>query len=186
MIDFFNSFFTSFLTIFQENPIAQSIGFVAVAVNIVAFATSKDKKFLVFMAISSLIWGIHFCLMGLLSAAGVSLFDVIKNIIALKYKRNLKLMLFFLGAYLLIWILTFDSNNLVSLIPIVNSLLSIYFIFYLKEVRLKLGFLLILFFRFSYNYLGHSLWGMMSDTILFFSWIYWIYRILQKKKKLKK
>lgn len=73
---------------FNENPIGQSIGIFALLVNTVAFATSKDKKFLIFMAISSGIWGIHFQMLGLLAGAGISFLDIFKNLLALQYPKN--------------------------------------------------------------------------------------------------
>lgn len=167
---------------FQENPFAQIIGFIAVIVNMIAFLTAKDKKFLIFMAISSWIWGIHFWLMGLFSAMGTSFFDIIKNLVALKYKRNKKIMIWFLIAYLVIWICTFDSVSYFSIIPIINALLSIYFIFYFKRAKLKIWFLFILLLWFIYNFTGHSLGGMLSDGILFISGIVGLFRILRGKK----
>ncbi len=182
------SLLSEFISIFQANPLAQTIGFIAVAVNIVAFATAKDKKFLIFIAISSWIWGIHFWMLGLFSAMGVSFFDVIKNLVALKYKRSKKIMIWFLIAYSIIGIFTFELNNLISLIPIFNALISIYFIFYLKGIKLKIWFIFILALWFVYNFIWHSLGGMLSDIVLFFSGLFGLYRLLKAEKieKLKK
>ncbi|PZM87496.1 MAG: hypothetical protein DLD55_01075 [candidate division SR1 bacterium] len=172
-----------FLEVFQANPWAQTIGFLAVGVNIIAFVTAKDKKFLLFMAISSAIWGLHFYLMGLGTAAGVNFFDVIKNFIALKYKRNLLWISIFLVIYGVIGYFTFDPSNLFSLIPILNAFLSLLFVFYLKGVWLKSGFLLILVLWFVYNFMGQSLGGMTSDVLLFLSGGYGLIRILLQEKK---
>lgn len=174
-----------FIEVFQENPWAQTIGFLAVGVNVIAFITTKDKKFLLFMALSSAIWGLHFYLMGLFTASGVNFFDVIKNLIALKYKRNLFWMSIFLLIYATIGFFTFDPSNLFSLIPILNAFLSLFFVFYLKGVWLKVGFLLILVLWFVYNFMGQSLGGMMSDILLFISGLYGLIRIFLQEKKLR-
>lgn len=172
-----------FLLYFQENPIAQSIGFIALFINIIAFATSKDKRFLIFMALSSFFWWIHFFYMWLSSAAYINLFDVGKNLIAIKYKKNTKFIIFFVISYLLIWIFTFEVGNMYSIIPIINSLLSIYFIFYLKWMKLKIWFLFILVLWFIYNIIWHSIWGMISDIVLFISSLFWMYKILKENKE---
>ncbi len=174
-----------FIEVFQENPCAQTIGFLAVGVNVIAFITTKDKKFLLFMALSSAIWGLHFYLMGLFTASGVNFFDVIKNLIALKYKRNLFWMSIFLLIYATIGFFTFDPSNLFSLLPILNAFLSLFFVFYLKGVWLKVGFLLILVLWFVYNIMGQSLGGMMSDILLFISGVYGLIRIFLQEKKLR-
>lgn len=167
-----------FLQVFQVNPWAQTIGFLAVGVSIFAFITTKDKKFILFTAMSSAIWGLHFYLMGLRTAAGVNFFDVIKNLIALKYKRNLLWISIFLTIYALIGYFSFDPSNLFSLIPILNAFLSLLFVFYLKGLWLKSGFLLILVLWFVYNFMGQSLGGMMSDVLLFLSGLYGLWRML--------
>lgn len=179
----FSQIFANFLTIFQENPTAQVIGFLAAFINFFAFATAKDKKFLIFMAISSFVWGVHFYLMGLFSAAFISFFDIVKNIIALKYKNNHYLSVFFLIVYVIIGIFTFEAGNYFSLLPIINSLLSIIFIFYFSGAKLKIGFLLILTIWFIYNFFGNSLGGMLSDIVLFIAGLYGLYKILQENKK---
>lgn len=179
----FLQIFENFIKIFQENPMAQAIGFLAAFINIFAFATAKDKKFLIFMAVSSFVWGVHFYLMGLFSAAFISFFDIFKNIVALKHKNNHYLSGFFLIAYIIIGIFTFEEGNYFSILPIINSLLSIIFIFYFSGARLKIGFLFILTIWFIYNFFGHSLGGILSDIALFIAGLYGLYRILQKKKK---
>lgn len=172
-----------FVTYFMQNPIGQTIGFIALFVNIFAFITSKDQKFLIFMAISSAIWGIHFLYLWLLSAAFISFFDILKNIIALKYKKNTYIFWFLIISYTIIGIFTFQNENIFSIIPIINSILSVIFIYYLEWIRLKIGFLCILCFWLIYNFFGNSLGGMMSDIILIVSSFIGMYNVLKERRK---
>lgn len=175
--------FKNILEIFNQNSVAQTIGFLAVLVNIIAFVTAKDRIFLIFMAISSFVWGVHFWYLGLFSAAFVSFFDILKNIIALKYKRNIFISWFLIISYLIIWFFTFNLENIFSVIPILNAILSVIFINYLSWLKLKIWFLFILIFWFIYNYFWNSLGWMLSDAILFISGIIGILNILKQEKK---
>lgn len=175
-------FLNYIITTFNENPIWQTIWFIALFVNIIAFVTSKDNKFLIYMVISSFIWWLHFYYIDLKVAAYISFFDILKNLLALKYKKNEYIFYFLLISYFLIWFFTFEPNSLISIIPAFNSLLSVFFIYYLKWIKLKIWFLFILALWFIYNFFWNSLWGMLSDTILFVSWIIWIFNILRENK----
>lgn len=172
--------FEKFLEIYNENKIAQIIWFIALFINIIAFVTSKDKIFLIFMAISSFVWWIHFYYLWLFTAAYISFFDILKNIIALKYKKNYYIFSFLIISYLIIWFYTFDFKNIFTIIPTINAILSVFFIYFLKWIKLKLWFLFILILWFTYNFYWNSLGWMFSDFILFISWIIWIINILKK------
>lgn len=166
---------------FNENPIGQSIGIFALLVNTVAFATSKDKKFLIFMAISSGIWGIHFQMLGLLAGAGISFLDIFKNLLALQYPKNPYIFLTLFAIYTVIWYLNFEEGNWISILPSINAILALIFVFYLQRKQLKVWFLFILSLRFIYNRWGNSIGGMISDISLFLSGIYGLFQIKKEK-----
>lgn len=167
--------------LFREHPIPQTIGFFALLVNAIAFATSKDKKFLIFMAISSGIWGVHFAMMGMVAGAGVSFLDIFKNLLALKYPKHQAIFWGLLLLYLCIGFLTFEGGNWMSVIPSINAILALIFVFYLQGKALKVWFLLVLVLRFYYNRAGGSLWGMISDISLFCSGLYGLWKLVKGK-----
>lgn len=177
--------FASIVAYLQEsfllNPRWQGIGLLALGINALAFATSKDKKFLLLMAISSAIWWVHFQLLWLFAAAGTSFLDIIKNLLALKYPKNQLIFLLLLVGYAIIGYFTFHEMELFSLLPSINAILALIFVFYLKGKRLKIWFLFILILRFCYNRRGNSIGGMISDITLFFSWIYGLRQLHAKK-----
>lgn len=166
----------------MQDPISQSIWLLALGFTIVAFTSKKDNIFLLFMIMASFLWWIHFMLLSLLPASFINFFDTIKNYLAYKYKQNKKFFIFLIISYLFIGFLTIDFDDYFSFIPIFNSILSVFFIFYFKWIKLKLWFILIVSMWFIYNYFWNSIAGMISDIILFVSWWIWIYKIYKSKK----
>lgn len=163
--------------IFYSNPIAQTIGFIALILNALSFISTKDRNFLLFMAISSGVRGIHFFLMGLIPAMVVAFLDIGKNLIALKYPKHHYFFRWLMIIYTIAGTLTFDSENLISLLPAFNALLTIIFIFYLRGKWLKIGFLFILILFFSYNYYVKSLWGIISWGLRLMSAVYGLWKL---------
>lgn len=180
-MDIILEFFSSLLVIFQTNPLAQAIGFLAFFVSAYNFLFCKDKKFIIVTAIASLVWGLHFLSLGLISAGLVNMFDVGKNLISLKYERNIKWVLWITLVYIVIGILSYDG--LLSVIPTLTGILSTYLVFYVRGVYLNLGFLGIIWLWVIYNYLNTSIGWVMTDVFLFFFWISGILRIIKENKQ---
>ena len=168
----------------MDNPVSQSIWLMALLLTIVAFVSKKDNIFLIFMILASFLWWIHFMLLSLLPAAFINFFDTFKNYLAYKYKQNKNFFIFLLISYIVIGFLTVDLNNYLSFIPIFNSILSVFLIFYFKWIKLKIWFIFIVSMWFIYNYFWNSIAWMLSDIILFVSWWLWVYKIYKSKKRL--
>ena len=172
------------IKIFCEDTWWQTIGLLALWINIIGFLTKNDKKFLIFMMISSLFWWIHFQMLWLLAASYTNFFDILKNFLALKYKKNKIIPTILIFIYLIIWIYTY-THNLISLIPIINSIASVTLIFYCQWIVLRIWFLCILWLWVSYNLVWHSIGWFASDIILFIAWVIGIMRILHCKNNKK-
>ncbi len=168
----------------MDNPVSQSIWLMALLLTIVAFVSKKDNIFLIFMILASFLWWIHFMLLSLLPAAFINFFDTFKNYLAYKYKQNKTFFIFLLISYIVIGFLTVDLNNYLSFIPIFNSILSVFLIFYFKWIKLKIWFIFIVSMWFIYNYFWNSIAWMLSDMILFVSGWLWVYKIYKSKKRL--
>lgn len=168
----------------MENPVSQSIWLLALLLTIVAFVSKKDNIFLIFMIMASFLWWIHFTFLSLLPAAFINFFDTFKNYLAYKYKQNKKFFIFLLISYIFIGLFTVDLGNYLSFIPIFNSILSVFLIFYFKGIKLKIGFIFIVSMWFIYNYFWNSIAWMLSDMILFVSGWLWVYKIYNSKKRL--
>lgn len=174
------------VTLFKQDPFAQSMGFFAYIISIYAFWFCKNKKFIKAMAVLSFFWAWHFYLIWAMSAFFVNFIDVFKAWFALKYGNNKKIAGVFLILYS-IWGIFF-YRDIISVLPIVLAIFWLYLTFFVRWIWLNLGYLIIVCFWFIYNIYNWSLWGMASDITLFVTWTYGIITmfLLKDKKELKK
>jgi len=170
---------------FNAHPVWQIIWMIAFFVSIYNFLYCKDRRFVFFTMIASLVWWIHFYSIWLISAWLINLIDVIKNALALKYEKSNKITIAFVLLYLVIWYLAFDWY--LSLIPTINAIASTFLVFYIRWVWLNIWFLFVVWLWWVYNFYGQSIWWLSTDISLFVIWIIWIVKILisEKKEKIK-
>lgn len=186
MIQFLLNLYDTVRELFILNPWWQFIGLIWFIVSVYNFMFCKNKKFIIFTMIASFFWWIHFFLLGLLSAAFINLIDVFKNALALKYEKNKYMTLWFIIIYMIISYFTFTW--LISLIPLATAILSTILVFYVRWVYLNIGFLFVIALWMIYNIIGWSVGWFLTDTTIFISGIFWIYKIIKSdnKKEIKK
>lgn len=114
------------------NPLAQGVGYCAFVIAVYNFLFCKDKKFIIMTAIVSVIFGVHFSLLGLMTAGVINLFDAIKNIIALHYEKNHYRVGALIVVYLIIGLVTYDGA--LSLIPTIAAITSTLLVFYVRGI----------------------------------------------------
>ncbi len=164
--------------------LSQGIGLIALWIQIVGFIEKRDKKFFLFLSLSSFFWAIHYFMMWLLSWSIVNVIDVIKNFFwykQIKWKWLFWLLLFL---YLFIGVSLFDGT-FVGTLPIIASLLSIYAIFYSKWENLRLYYTLIMSIWLLYNILVFSIPWTVTNMLLLWELVYTYYCIHAQKKKYK-
>jgi hypothetical protein len=181
------------IDLFLQNPFWQTIWIIAFFISIYNFLYCRDKKFIIFTAIASLFWGVHFLFIWALTAAYINIFDIFKNISALKRERNKKWMWWFLIVYFFIWLYNFFSFDLetfniwelnyYSLLPTFSALFSTYLVFMTRWIFMKWWFLIVVLAWFIYNIYFGSIGWVMTDIALFIVWIIWIYKDLKSNKK---
>jgi hypothetical protein len=169
------------IDIFKENFYGQLIWLLAFLVSIYNFLFCKDRKFIIFTAIASLIWGIHFYSIWLIAAALVNIIDILKNMLALKYKKSKNIAILFVLFYIIIWFITFKSY--VDIIPTLTAIISTYLVFYVRWIWLNIGFMGVIILWGIYNILWHSIWWLATDITLSITWVIWIIRIIYSEKK---
>ncbi len=178
-----NTFLYTLQEIFFASIVAQIIWLFAFLVSVYNFLFCKDKKFIIVTAIASGVWWLHFMSLGLLSAGVINLFDIIKNILSLKYKRNIYWVSGFSVFYIIIGFFTY-TGELVSIIPTINAIISTYLVFYVRWIWLNIWFLFIIGLWMIYNYIWNSIGGLSTDVFLIgFGVIGIIRQILENKKK---
>ncbi len=166
------------MDVLSTEIIWQAIGFIALFFVFLAFKETDDRKLIIYLAIGSWIWGIHFSIIWLFAAAGISFFDIFKNLIWLKYKKNNYWVWFFIGSYILIGIFTyFHTGVLSSFLPTIASILWAIAVFWFSGIPLRLIMMSTLFVWFVYNFIGGSYAGMISDFTLIWASLYGIYKL---------
>jgi hypothetical protein len=156
----------------------QIIGFIALFFVFLGFKETDDRKLIIYLAIGSGIWWIHFWLLGLIAAAGINFFDIFKNLIGLKYEKNNYWVSFFIVSYIVIWIYSYlQTQVLVSFLPTLASILWAIAVFWFRGVPLRLIMMSTLFIWFIYNIIGGSYAGIASDITLIWASFYGIFKL---------
>jgi len=160
------------------NTIWQIIGFIALFFVFLGFKETNDRKLIIYLAIGSGIWWIHFSFLGLIAAAGINFFDIFKNLIGLRYAKNNYWVSFFVISYIVIGIYSYlQTETLVSLLPTLASILWAIAVFWFRGIPLRLIMMSTLFIWFIYNFIGGSYAGMASDIALIWATLYGIYKL---------
>jgi len=163
---------------FSIEIIGQAIWFIALFFVFLAFKETDDRKLIIYLAIGSWIWGIHFWFIGLFAASAINVFDVFKNLIWLKYKKNNYWVSFFVISYIIIGVLTYHYTwSYISYLPTLASIIWAVAVFLFRWIALRVLLLSTLFIWFSYNFIGLSYAGMVSDIALVFASLYGIYKL---------
>ncbi len=188
-MDIFTDLFFNLIHLFQENPLAQIIGFAGFGMSLLTFLSNNNEKFMIRMTISSFIWAIHFLLLGALSAGFLNAVDVIKNLLAIKYPFNKKisfvivLIYIFIGFYLYIYIDDgTDTEKMINLIPVGASIISTIILFTLKGIWMRIAFTIMLLGWFTYNISNGSIGGALTDCVLFITGVYGMYTMKKTEK----
>ena len=177
---------------FLLHPYAQSIGIIAFFIAIYNFLFCRDRKFIIVTAIMSAFWGVHYIGIGALSAGFINLFDVFKNLAGLKWERNKKWMYFFIFSYIGIGIFTFAhkyfsqglvTKDFIEIIPVLLWVVSTYLVFFVRGLKLKIGFFITIFFWLAYNVISGSIGWATTDIFIFFSSIIGITKDILSDKR---
>jgi hypothetical protein len=178
-----NLIFNEFINAFYKNPLSQSFWIFAYLITLFTFIFLKDKKFILWNLVNSVFWWLHYQFLWLFLASFINYFDVLKNWFALKYERKKWFFYIFIVAYLLIWIFTY--KDIYSLFPTFAVLFSTFLVFFVRWLKLKLWFSLVLLCWLVYNIHAMSIGWILSDTTLFISLIIWVAKDYISEKRLK-
>lgn len=168
LIELINNFKIEFL----ENTLSQTFWLIAYAITFFSFIFLKDKKLIFWNLVNSFFWWLHYQLLWQAIAAFINYFDVLKNLFALKFEKKKQFFYFFFFSYLIIWLITFDE--IYSIFPFLAVLFSSYLVFFVRWIKLKLWFLLVLLLWLIYNISVFSIGWIFSDTTLILALIIWI------------
>ncbi len=162
----------------KVNIFWEIIWLIALFFNVVSYTEKNDRMLFIMLAICSFFYWLHFLWLGLLTASFINFFDVFKNLIVIKYKKNLYLFLLFTIVYLIIWYKT-ANGEILSYLLTFWSIISLFSAFYFTWIPLRLIYILTNFIYLIYSYFWNSLsWTLTSIIFIFVlsSSIYILYR----------
>lgn len=162
----------------RVNIFWEIIWLIALFFNVVSYTEKNDRMLFIMLAICSFFYWLHFLWLGLLTASIINFFDVFKNLIVIKYKKNLYLFLLFTIVYLIIWYKT-ANGEILSYLLTFWSIISLFSAFYFTWIPLRLIYILTNFIYLIYSYFWNSLsWTLTSIIFIFVlsSSIYILYR----------
>ena len=150
------------IDLFLENPIWQSLWIIAMLVLLYWLTFNDDKKTKQIIMISMILWFIHFIFMWVYSAALVTVIWFIRLILSMKYKWNKKIFSWVIITVLITWFLTYENNF--SLLPIIASIISAYWFFFLDKIKFRLFMYITSLFWFVFNMSNWLIWWVVNEV----------------------
>ena len=142
---------------------AQCVGYVAFAVGVSAFLQKSDRKLKALNATQSLVYSVHFTLLGNFSAAACSLLAGFRSFAALKTRSPL-----LAGAIIalnVVFGLVFAKGG-VGWLPVIGSCLGTLGFFFMRGVRMRLVLLGGTFLWLANNILSGSIGGTALEATI--------------------
>lgn len=172
------------LTYFTIDILWQIVGFIALFFVFLWFKETDDRRLIIYLTIGSFFWGIHFSILWLIAAAWINFFDIFKNLLWLKYERNTILMSFFIVSYTVIWFISYQyTQELISLLPTIASILSTIWVFIFRWISLRINLIVVLIIWFIYNSIWGSIPWVTSDIVLIWATLYGISKLRKAKSE---
>ena len=123
--------------VFLHNSVAQAFGFLAMFVWFLWYLTTNDRKTIKIFMGSNIVWCIHFLFMGNFWALWATAIWLLRLLLSLKYRRNVKILIWVILITVIFWIFTYDWNP-ISILPLLATAVSSYGYFFLEKVWLRL------------------------------------------------
>lgn len=144
----------------MDEVLIQSLGFVALGVNILAASTVNDNRMRSLICVSCLIFSIHFTLLGAV-VTGFNLFvNSFRALVSVKFK-GVKVFLIFFVIQVLISIYFYSEPR--DLLPTMASIISCYALFCAHGMRMRIAFFNCTLIWAANSFLVGSYGGLIND-----------------------
>ncbi len=147
-----------FIDYILKDPFTQITGFMWMAVILTAYFQKDDNNVKKLMLLSSLFWWTHFFLLWVYSGLASTIIWVFRLFLSMKYQKSKKAFTSIILMIIIALFLTYDW--LLSLFPILTSLIWAYSFFFLEKIKLRLAMLL-----------SSSIWLVYHVSIWSISWV---------------
>lgn len=147
---------------------SQCVGALAAAGDLYATTHKNDRRFMIVIVISSLVWAAHYALLGAWSAVGADLLTSARYLGAL-YLRKTAVAVIFMSFYLIAIPFTYDGP--IDILPYAAGFISTYALFFFHGVRMRLVFIVAHVLWVAYAFTESSVPGVFLNAIMVLSHI---------------
>ena len=154
--------------------LVQLIGFIAVMGAFLMFLANNRHSMLRIHVFSSLLWALHYALLGAPTGAAVNLLRAGRDYAFDRFRRYKWMYPVSLGALVLVAILSW--HNWTSIFPIIATIIGTTALWQKSSRKIRYFSLFVPPFWFAYNVTNGSIAGMVNDLIIFSSVVVGIYR----------
>lgn len=152
-------------TLFLANPVAQSVGFLAMFVWILWFLVQNDRTTVKIFILSCIFWLWHFYLLGNWGAFWATFIGFIRLILSLKYQKSISILVWVLACSLAYGVYSFDGK-VISTLPLLATAISSYGFFFLEKIRLRILLAGVSLLWFTYHLNTGSMSGILNEIIV--------------------
>jgi len=142
---------------------AQSVGYVALVLGVLAFMQKSDLRLKVLIACESTVYILHFYLLGNFPASGSAAVSCLRILASLRYKAAW-VMVMFMAASVAVGALF--ARGFSGWLPVVGSCLATFAYFRMQGFALRLALLVCTMLWLANNILSHSIGGTVMEGII--------------------
>jgi hypothetical protein len=155
-------FIESIIALFWQNPVAQTIGFVAFLIGASAFLHKDDQRLKYYLTAFTFVLSVHFFMLGLWTAALLALLGSARNYVSSLTNNFWVMVIFILAA----WILAIpNSNEWVHLLPVIAVSVGTWALFREKNLRMRFFMAIGTVCWFSHNLAVGSIGGVIIEAL---------------------
>ncbi|MEO9946681.1 YgjV family protein [Paraglaciecola sp.] len=148
--------------LFWQDPVAQSIGLIALCIGVSAFFQKNDQKLRYFLTVFTLFMTVHFLMLGQWTGALMAFLGSLRNY-ASSRTNSLKVMY---GFIFVAWLLAIPNmENLVHLLPVIATTFGTLAVFRMHGIKLRLFMSMGTVCWLTHNYLVFSIGGVLVESL---------------------
>ncbi len=164
---------------------AQIFGLAAFGLDATAFALKNDRAQLSLRSVGCLTWVAHYYLLGKMVPAFFLCLDFIRyfsaNWVRARPALTWPAIIFFAASYITAGLLL--QNAAIDFLPTVTAVAACYCTYALRGIPMRVGFFFIMSSWMTYNFMVHSIGGVLNDAVVVLINATTIYRMIRDERK---
>jgi len=165
----------------SHDVLIQGIGVIASLFVIAAYCVKSDTKTKRITMGGSILFALHFAMMGAVVAMGVTLINILRVWLSIRYHGSLRLCAFFVFAYLVIGTLTFEE--VIDILAISAPVIGCIAMYCFSGIRFRSVCLIATLCWLVYGVLVGSIGVILTQAVVSSVNIFTIYQLVTNKKK---